>query len=142
MKRYSRRHFLGAVLLAGSMALTGHSYANDGTDTYSYSMKNWQTLVATEMEPLIGQSFSAYGVEASCTVILETVWEGLLDPNRPASLSRKQSFVAKFTPAWEGCFSNDQIVQLSHPDIMGQGDVFAMVKVDSQDKSYLEVVFN
>lgn len=150
MKIQSRRRFLNSLLITTGMMLfrnaTGAAYSFDE------GMLRWSTMEASELEGLIGQSFTIYGVDTksftdgvdtSCAMTLESVYVGKLDPGRPTFLSRKQSFIALFIPTWGyNCISNDQIVKISHPGVIGEENIFLTSKTDKYDKPFLEVVFN
>lgn len=150
MKIQSRRHFLNSLLMTTGIVLfrnaTGSVYSLDD------GLTHWDTLKASQLQALVGQSFSIYGVdtesfddgvETSCAMTLEAVFVGKPDQNRPAYLARKQSFIAQFVPTWgNNCITVDQIVKISHPEVIGEEDIFLTSKTDKHDMPFLEVVFN
>lgn len=146
----SRRRFFSMLTVLGSLTVLPQLHANDSqngnTETdmvYAGGPRFWETLQFEELEPLTGQSFTVYGNSVNCTVTLKSVKAGPDDPNRPASLKRKRSFNAIFVPMWsEGCPDSDQLVYFAHPEIGGEGVLFAMAKTSAKHHPFLEVAFN
>ena len=139
----TRRHLIKALFLAGGLALMSQASANTTNYSYDDGLKYWETLQAEQLESLIGQSFSIYGENNTCVAELKAV-HVTEDLNRPDYLARKQGFIATLTPLGYGyqCQKKDQIVVVSHPEIMGDGNLFVMAKNDGQDNWFLEISFN
>ena len=150
MEIKSRRRFLNSLLMASGMLLvknaTGYSY------DYNNGIVTWDTIDASQLESLVGQSFSVYGkdtksfedeVDTSCEMTLTSIYESNDDPNRPLFLTRKRSVIAQFVSTWgNSCIATDQIVVISHPEIIGEADIFLTSKMDKNENPFLEIVFN
>jgi hypothetical protein len=137
----SRRNLIKTLMLSASMTLLNHTalassnYANDDGLTY------WETMQAEQLQSLVGQNFWFYGPGSSCEAELKSV-RVTHDPNRPASFARKHSFSAELEMVGYDCLKGDGIVTVSHPEVLGNGNLFVMAKSFGEDVWHLEIVFN
>lgn len=139
----SKRKLLKAFLFTSSLCVVSSVTATAVSSLNNDGFTRWEVIQGSELKSFRGQSFLIYGAEASCSVKLRTVHIGKLDPNLPKNLIRRQGFVAQFYPEENfECLSGDQIVKITHPEILGNAQIFAVKKVDNFEQIFYEVVFN
>lgn len=140
----SRREVIKSLFFASGLVLINQGGVNAFANTNYEGFKTWQTLQAEQFQSMVGQNFLIYGTKTghSCEAVLESVLIGKADLDRPSSLVRKSSFSARFVAVGSECHKEDQIAHVSHPDIMGEDQLFVMAKNFSEGKWHLEIVFN
>lgn len=142
MNSVSRRDILKHLFAIGGASFAPKLLASE-SNLIAFGSKDWGTLQASQLNSLVGNLFSAHGEEASCDVVLKAVHVSNIDPGRPKKLARTQAYTATFAPfeSYE-CFQDDQILELTHPDITGNGQLYVSMKRNKQGESYMEVTFN
>ena len=139
----SKRKLLKVFFFTSSLSVMSSVTAAAVSSLNNDGFTRWEVLQGSELKLFRGQSFLIYGIESSCSVKLRTVHIGKLDPNLPENLIRRQGFVAQFYPEENfECLQGDQIVKITHPEILGNAQIFAVKKVDNFEQIFYEVVFN